>query len=461
MGHMQQYPEDTTEVYSYLEARKPEHEIIFFGLQYILKTYLSQSITSNDVDEFLSVYKRILGDVPEDVKAKVIALSKLGYWPVEIKAVPEGTVLPTQNILLSIRNTHPDFYWCVGFLESMLLKLWNPCTIATYSLKYRQLVERYAELTCDDNNHIPFQVHDFGYRGVSSEETASISGAAHLLNFYGSDTVLANWFISQYYTPDNKDTIISLSVPASEHSVMCSYGRNREWHAFDRMLELYPKGIVSIVSDTYDYWDILTRYVPFRRNEILNRDGKTVLRPDSGDPIKVICGDPDHPDSLSPQALGSLELLWQEFGGYYNSKGYRVLNPKVGLIYGDGMYYERFEQMLETMRKNGFATSNLVIGVGGILLQNHNRDEYGFALKATHIVRNGRPIEIYKDPITDKSKKSKKGFMRLDKTITGQYITTDKLPIDEGGYLEPVFRDGQVLRTYSIEQVRKNVFSRN
>lgn len=465
MSHMSCYPPDTEEVYSYLEARKLDENkqpipMVFFGLQYLLKEYLSRPITHSHAAEFLEYYKQILGPVPDSIRQNIFSLAELGYWPVEIKAVAEGTVIGTGNALMTIQNTIPGFHWCVGFLESLLLKVWNPCTVATCSLKYKELVESYAAATCDNNNHIPYQVHDFGYRGVSSEESAMVAGGAHLLNFVGSDTITANKFILEYYTPNNKRTVLGKSVPASEHSVMCSYGRENELEAFRHMLLTNPTGIVSIVSDTYDLWNVLENFTEELKEDILNRDGKVVFRPDSGEPIDIICGNTSASMS-SPEGKGALQILWDKFGGTINSKGFKVLNPKVGLIYGDGMHYERFKDMLAMMRASGFASSNLVIGVGGILLQNHNRDELGFALKATRIVRSRVPINIFKDPITDPGKRSKRGLMTLHKRkppIQG-FWTEDEVSEEreEDGELIPVFSNGVILKKYSIEEVRANL----
>lgn len=457
MGHMLQYPEDTTEVFSYLEARKPGHDVIFFGLQYILKKYLSKKITVKNTAEFCKYYESILGEMPNEVHLKLAAL--IGYhWPIEIRAVAEGTIVPTGNVLLTIRNTHPDFAWCVGFLESLLLKVWYPSTVATHSKKYRDLVEDYARETCDTDSHIPYAVHDFGYRGVSSEESAAIAGAAHLLNFYGSDTVCANKFLDKYYGAEFY--VKGRSIPASEHSVMCSYGREHEWDAFDRMLELYPEGPVSIVSDSYDYWSIISQYTASRIQKIMSRKGKVVFRPDSGDPIKVICGDPGYED-YTPQRKGSLEILWNRFGGHVNRKGYRVLDPHVGLIYGDGMYYERFEEMLATMKKLGYASSNLVIGVGGLLLQNHSRDEFGFAIKATHITkRDGTKLAVFKDPQTDSSKRSKRGYMQLYENELGQYVTVDSEEFYEAAgnsKLKLVFKDGALYNEVDYNDIKDHI----
>ena len=462
MGHMEQYPDDTVEVYSYLEARKPNQTMIFFGLQYILLEYLSKPVTPENGEEFLHYYREILGEPSQDVQNKVRALTDLGYWPLSIKAVPEGTRLDSRNILFSIRNTRPEFYWCVGFVESLLLKVWNPCTVASYSRRFHDLVTSYAERTCDNLDHVPYQVHDFGYRGVSSEETAAISGAAHLLNFHGSDTIVASWFLDKFYGAAG--SVKGRSVPASEHSVMCSFGRDGEYAAFDRMLDLYPAGIVSIVSDTYDYFKIMTNYAPSRRERIMARPGKVVFRPDSGTPEDIICGIPQPegqmPKRDTPDYKGSLELLWETFGGTVNSKGYRVLDSHVGLIYGDGMYYERFETILARMEKQGFASSNLVVGVGGLLLQNHNRDELAFAIKATRIVRrHGERVEIYKDPATDPSKRSKRGLMVLTRDEAGRYATRDQVGDDEEatGELKEVFRDGRCTRQYTLDEVRTNL----
>ena len=455
MGHMEQYPADTVEVYSYCEARKPGLKTLFYGLQYILKAFLAQPVSHDDADEFLHYHNAILGEPSVGVRQKVHALADLGYWPLEIRAVPEGTVLDSRNILFSIRNTHPDFYWCVGFVESLLLKVWYPITVATGSRLYKTLVERFADQTCDNRDHVPFQVHDFGYRGVSSEDTAAIGGSAHLLNFHGSDTIIANWFLDRYYGA--AASVKGLSVPASEHSVMCSYGRDGEYRAFDNMLDLYPRGIVSIVSDTYDYFRIMTDYAPSRKDRIMAREGRVVFRPDSGNPEEIICG--TGADD-SPQGMGSLELLWRNFGGTVNAKGYRVLDPHVGLIYGDGMFYERFEAILSHMQAQGFASSNLVIGVGGLLLQNHNRDELGFAIKATRIVRRqGSKVEIYKDPATDPSKRSKRGLMMLTRNAAGGYVTTDQVTDEQEstGELQTVFRDGALVREWTLDEVRARI----
>lgn len=456
LGHMQQYPEGTNKVYSYLTARS-DKEIpytVFFGLQYYLKEYLMTPVTHADVEEAIKYRTQILGPCPDDVIQKWKKLADLGYIPLEIKAVEEGTVMPCKNVLMTVTNTHDDFYWLVGYAESLLLKVWNTITVASYSKKLHNLTKKFTDETSDSGFLLPFMVHDFGYRGVSSEETAALSGAAHLVNFLGTDTIPAVKFINQYYTPTT-DGPIGLSVPASEHSVMCAFGKENEFEAFANMLALYPTGIVSIVSDTYNLWNVLTNFASQLKTQINTRDGKVVFRPDSGDPELIICGNPDAP-SGTPEFKGAVRLLDEMFGSTKNSKGYKELNPKVGLIYGDGMYYERYERILNKLKEMGYANTNLVIGVGGLLLQQHSRDDQGFAFKATYCEINGKPREIVKDPITDHGKKSHKGLMMLTQK-NGVYMTHDQVTPkqEKEGLLTTVFKDGKLLRDFSIEQVRE------
>lgn len=426
IGHMEQYIAGTNKVYSYLTARSDKHfsQVKFFGLKYYIQEYISAKLEPWMADEFIYYAEKILGKISDEIKSKVHSLCDLGYFPLEIKSVKEGEVYPVRNVLLTITNTLPEFYWVVGFIESVILKLWFPITVASCSYKYKLLSEQYAKETVDDRNIqsvVEFSVHDFGYRGDTSEESAILSGGAHLLNFKGSDTIPAYKFMDTYY-PEMKAEMYS--VPASEHSVMCSFGRDNEFAAFENMLNLYPTGIVSIVSDTYDIYKVVTEFLPRLKNKILSREGKVVIRPDSGNPEHIICGDPVAIIG-SPQCKGVVRLLDEEFGHTINSKGYKVLNEKVGLIYGDGMFYERYERTLNTLKQMGYASSNLVIGIGGIL-RYHSRDTLGFALKATYIEVYGESKEIEKDPITDQKKKSHKGLLSLKRDLDGSYRTFDQ-----------------------------------
>jgi nicotinamide phosphoribosyltransferase len=466
LGHMEQYKPGTTKIWSYLTARKDDKIpfTVFFGLQYYLKEYLSLPITQENADEFFQYREMVLGmPASKDVQDKIQNLVKLGYLPIEIKAVPEGEVMPCKQILMSITNTIDGFGWCVGFIESLILKIWNTITVASYSRKIYLLCHKFSSETCDNPSHIPFQIHDFGYRGVSSEETAQLSGAAHLLNFLGTDTIPAIKFLKEYYNADIKSPI-GLSVPASEHSVACSYGKEGELEFFRHMLEIYPTGIISMISDTFNLWNVLTNFVDELKETILNRDGKVVFRPDSGNPELIVCGNPNA-ELNSPEFKGALRLLDEKFGSTTNSKGYKVLNPKIGLIYGDGFYYERLERTFAKMREIGYASSNLVIGIGGLLLQQHNRDEQGFAIKATYSENCGNQMELMKDPVTDHKKKSLCGLIKLvrmdDGDGTRQYNTIDKVSWkeEEASYLSPVFKNGKLLREYSLKDIRTRLAS--
>jgi nicotinamide phosphoribosyltransferase len=460
LGHLEQYPDGTDTVYSHLIARSDKKfpDVLFFGLQYYLQRYLSQKLQPWMADELIEVRNNILGSTSKVVASKLHDLCDLGYWPLKIKAVEEGTVMPTRQVLMTIRNTHPDFAWTVGFVESLLLKVWYPTTVATQCWQYRKLVEKYWRETVDDVKGMPaeFAVHDFGYRGDASEEGAGISGVAHLTCFKGSDNVPAYEYARRFYHAGG-DEIMS-SVPASEHSVMRAFGRDDELGAFNHMLDTYPSGIVSIVSDQYDVWYVLDDIARYLKPRIMARDGQTVFRPDSGDPEKIITGDPES-KSFSPASYGAIKMLHQVFGASKNSKRYTKIDPHVGLIYGDGMYLERYQRVLETLRRNEYAADNLVIGVGGIL-RNHSRDTLGFAIKATYVTVNGVPREIEKDPITDPGKKSLKGLIRLDR-VGDEWVTTDRVTLagEGGGLLREVFKNGQVTTTYTLEEIRRLVRS--
>lgn len=458
MGHMEQYAPGCNKVYSYLTARseKTFDKTVFFGLQYYLKEYLTTQLTPQMGEEFLKYRKMILGSNSEKVEKQIRDLCHLGYFPLEIKAVEEGTVMPVRNVLMTMTNTDPNFHWVVGFVESLILKLWYSITVASCCHKYRTVVDKaFDETVSNDLMFLKdFTVHDFGYRGDSSEEGAAVSGAAHLISFSGSDTVPALPFVEHYYKADTSGLIMA-SVPASEHSVMCSFGKEDEFGAFENMLKLYPSGIVSIVSDTFDVYRVLTEFAERLKPTIIERDGKVVFRPDSGNPEYIICGDPSAEEG-SNEWKGAIRLLDEMFGSSINEKGYKQLNPKVGLIYGDGMYLERYQRTLDRLKEMGYAASNLVIGVGGIL-RNHSRDTLGFAIKATYVEVNGEPREIEKDPVTDHKKKSHKGLMILK--WDDEFKTVDRVSseVEKTGLLKTVFIDGELTREISFKQIRDNV----
>ncbi len=459
MGHMEQYVPGCNKVFSYLLARSDRNydNTVFFGLQYYLEEYFKTKLTKKMGEEFLQHREYILGiKNSKEIEEKIMALCELGYFPLRIKAVPEGAVMPVKNVLMTMTNTLDEFHWVVGFVESLILKVWYPITVASCAHKYRDMVDTAFEHTVEEEQAAiaaPFTVHDFGYRGDSTEEGAGLSGAAVLLSTNGSDTVPALKFAMKYYDAEPDKGLIMASIPASEHSVMCSFGRGNEFQAFENMLDLYPSGFVSIVSDTFDVYHVLTDFARRLKDRIEARDGKVVFRPDSGNPEHIICGNPEAAPG-SPEWKGAIRLLDEVFGSKMNSWGYRVLNPKVGLIYGDGMYMERYQRTLDRLKEMGYAPSNLVIGVGGIL-RNHSRDTLGFALKATHVEVNGESREIEKDPITDHKKKSHKGLITLVRDAEG-YKTIDQCTDEQeaSGLLQTVFEDGKILHRYKFEDIR-------
>jgi len=462
VGHGNQYPDGLTQLYSYFAPRKAayDNQIVWFGLQALLKEYLCKPITKAMVREYLDLVTGALGPLPETTIKQMEALGNLGYWPLKIKALPEGAVVGKGTACMTITNTLPEFAWTVTFLESLLLKVWFSSTVASYSAQYYRVAKHFSDVTCDNDLHMPWAVHDFSYRSVSSEESAARGGAAHLIKFQGTDTLPAIKFLQTYYPTCNPNTLIGGSVPATEHSVACSYKPTEdsvlnELAYMNAMLDKYPTGVLSVVSDTYDYYRTLTQLLPRVKERILARDGKYVVRPDSGDPETIICGDPNAPIG-SPEYKGSLVLLDELFGSTLNSKGYKVLNPKIGLIYGDGMFLGRYETILARMERMGYASSNLVVGVGGLLVQNHSRDDAGWASKASFAIIKGEIVSLQKDPATDHSKKSYKGLIQVVKTVNAGYVTVDDVSPEEEqlGELQVVFQDGLLYKNWYLEDIR-------
>lgn len=527
VAHMRAYKEGTSKVYSYLCARssKVSEYAVFFGLQPYIKM-LEKKITQENAEEFFEYYSMFLGtEVPQDVVDKINGLVSLGYIPLEIKAVKEGTKINNKNVLATVTNTVEGYGWVVGFFESLLLKVWAPISVATLSHKYYEFAKKLTIETSDSGFLLPWLVHDFSYRGVSSEGTAEICASGHLLNFAGTDTITAVKFMKENYGATG---LIGASVPASEHSIHCSYGPTEqdEYDYVDKMLTLNPTGLVSVVSDAYNYWRMLTVTLPKFKDIILARDGKFVVRPDSGNPKRIICGEDiqkyeslldaeysckDEIDDiassihgetngeyfdrivevyskfylmkyevmynrydkqyyfvdevnmtsceeieLTPEQKGTIRILDELFGSTTNSKGYKELNSKIGIIYGDGMFFDRYKDIVETMKSMGYANTNLVVGVGGLLVQQHNRDDLGFAFKATHAIINGASVELFKDPITDSGKRSHKGLMKLIKNEDGTFTTLDQVNEQEEkeGELTTVFLNGKVVKEYTLSELR-------
>jgi len=467
--HRRQYPKGTEVVYSNMTARGSRmpgvDHVVFFGLQYFVQRYLCDDFNANffkkPKEEVIAKYKRRLDTslgpdaVPMDHVEK---LYDLGYLPIRIRALQEGTRVPMRVPFLTIENTMPEFFWLTNFLETLMSTvLWHPITSATIAFEYRKLLQKYAMETSDIPEFVDWQGHDFSMRGHASIESATVSGGAHLLSFTGTDTIPAIDFLEEFYKAG--DDFIGGSVPATEHSVMCFGGEQGERETFLRMItEVYPKGIVSIVSDTWDYWAVLTDILPSLKSVIEARDGKVVVRPDSGDPVKIICGDPDAPVD-SPAYKGTAVLLWETFGGTVNNKGYKQLSEKIGMIYGDSITLERAKQICEGLQEKGFASTNIVFGIGSYTYQYVTRDTFGFAIKATAGVIDGNEVHVSKNPKTDPGlKKSARGFLSVDRGENG-LVLSDGLDYTqaEGGLLRTVFVDGRVHVTHKLSEIRRRV----
>jgi nicotinamide phosphoribosyltransferase len=338
--------------------------------------------------------------------------------------------------------------------------LWLASTSATTAKAFRSTFDEYANVTDPGSEFVPWQGHDFSMRGMTGIEAAMLSGAAHLLSFTGTDTIPAIDFLERYYGANAETELVGGSVPATEHSVMSMGGDADEQGTFNRLLsDVYPGGILSVVSDTWDFWKVVTEYVPNLRDTILARDGKLVIRPDSGDPVLIVCGDPNATPG-TPEHKGAIECLWDTFGGDLSPTGFRRLDPHIGLIYGDGISLERQRNILEGLKQKSFASTNIVLGIGSYTYQYVTRDTDGWAMKATAgMTTSGGLMEIFKDPKTDDgAKKSARGLLKVEK-IDGRYTLMDQVSEEEEmtGALTPVFLDGRMTRFQTLAEIREVV----
>lgn len=468
VDHRNQYPKGTELVYSNWTPRKSRikgvDKVVFFGLQYFIKKYLQeefdQDFFQQDKTKVVEQYRRRINAYlgPDAITYEhVEALHDLGYIPIEIKALREGLQVPIRTPMFTIKNTLPEFFWVTNFLETILsCIIWMPCTSATIALEYKKILHQYAQKTGGDADFVLFQGHDFSFRGMAGLEAAKMSGAAHLLSFRGTDTIPSIDFLEQYYGANNDEAIIGVSVPATEHSVMCMGNQEREIETFRRLIEeTYPAGIVSIVSDTWDFWQVITMFIPRLKQSILSRDGKVVIRPDSGDPVKIICGDASAPEG-TPAYKGAVECLYETFGGTKSAKGYKLLDSHIGLIYGDSITMERCKAICSQLETKGFASTNVVFGIGSYTYQYVTRDTFGFAMKATYGVVKGEGRPIFKNPKTDDgTKKSAKGLIRLDENEQGIRMRDMVSEKEEmGGLLKTIYKNGKLLKEVSLEEIR-------
>lgn len=443
VSHAVQYPPKTEKIYSYLESRggsESSDETCFFGLQYIIKRYLEgQVVTQEKIDHAARRFEAHFGSdkVFQKARWEYILNKHGGRLPISIHAVAEGTVVPTHNALMAIENTDPECFWLTNYLETVLQQVWAPLTVCTYSRDCKMLILKYLKRTGDPAG-IGFKLHDFGFRGVSSVETSAILGAAHLVNFLGTDTFSAIELLDEYYHED----MAGFSIPAAEHSTITSWGQDNEVKAFKNMLEQYPTGLVAVVSDSYNIYEACDKLWGLSlRNKVLERDGTLVIRPDSGEPPHVVCK--------------VLEILGRKFGYTENDQGFKVLNPHVRIIQGDGINKQMLDNILFRMQTHGWSADNIAFGSGGALLQKHNRDTYKIAIKCSHAVIDGEEVEVYKNPVDDPGKISKKGRLALVKR-NGVFITVAEDSVDpEENHLIEVFRDGDLLVDQKLAEIRE------
>lgn len=555
VSHKEQYPDNTQFIYSTWTPRGSRLEgvdkVVAFGIQGFIKEYLINYFnemffnrpTSHVLYEYKRVIKFTLGVENPDT-SHIEALHKLGYLPILINAVPEGTLVPLRVPMMTIENTLEEFFWVTNYLETLISNMiWQPMTSATVAFQYRKLLDYYADKTVGNTDAVQFQGHDFSMRGMGGLDATKTSGAAHLLSFVGTDSIPAILYHEEHYNADIEKELVGTSIPATEHSVMCANGQD-EIAVIDRLIsKVYPNGFVSIVSDTWDFWHLVENVYPALKDKIMARDGRVVIRPDSGDPVEIICGvdiinltnnkyikDLDDAkscmknilvekvryetphgecgehtvdgifkfdgeyyrievdidwnrydkqyyfvdgscvtscDKFVPTAeqLGLIESLWNTFGGTITEKGYKLLDSHIGAIYGDSITIERTKEICRRLEEKGFASTNIVLGIGSFTYQYNTRDTFYFAMKATHAIVDSEERNLFKDPKTDNGmKRSQRGRVVVIEHEDG-IIYKDGLSInDQSDYytvdiLEPVFIDGKLIRDESLSEIRQRLLS--
>lgn len=528
VGHKIQYPKGTEGVYSGWTPRNSSHalvskhfdeRVIFFGMQAFIIEHLIGTWDKNFfhldksyvIKEYKTMLDNALGVDSVDI-SHIEDLHDLGYLPIEVMALPEGSRVNIQVPMFTVENTKPEFFWLTNFLETWLSsEIWKPCTVATIAYEYRRTLEHWAEVTGGSKEMIDIQGHDFSCRGMSTMHDAAWSGMGHLLSFIGTDTISAIDYANKYY-----GGAVGVSVPATEHSVQCMhFDKNSvdESAYVQSMLDVYPTGIVSIVADGFDFWKMITETIPKFKDAIMSRQpdamgfNKVVLRPDTGDPVLILTGYKVFDDYAERLALhnlngatsdgwtcshgevyrlidgyvtvrdgywvevsehevkGSVECLWDVFGGTINEKGFKTLDQHVGLIYGDSITLERAEQIMQRLHDKGFASDNVVLGIGSFTYQYITRDTFGFAMKATWGMIDGKPRMIKKEPKTDMLKKSATGRMVVTRQDDGSgYVLHDGFEDIEDheaamvdSAMVPVFRDGEAMNALSFNEVKANL----
>ena len=438
-SHYLQYPPKSQYVSSYIEARRPLGErTLFFGLQAFIKAYLLTPFTREDLEEARVILTA--HGLPFNYTDWEYILEKYdGYLPLEISAVEEGMLVPTSSPLVQVVNTDERLPWLTSYIETALLRaIWYPTTVATISYNIKQTIRRYLEETAEDVELLlPFKLHDFGARGASSDESAMLGGMAHLVNFQGTDTLSAIVGARRYYDCE----MAGFSIPASEHSTMTSWTKEGEADAYANMLKQFAKkdALFAVVSDSYDIYNAVSKLWGKELKEQVKQSGATlVIRPDSGDPKTMV--------------LEVMRRLYKSFGGAINAKGYIVLDNSVRVIQGDGVDAVAIEQILQALKEAGFSAENIAFGMGGALLQQPNRDTFSFAMKASAIQVDGTWRDVYKDPVSDSNKRSKRGRLALLEDFST--IREEAL---EGrtNLLQPVYKNGKLLKETNFEAIRR------
>lgn len=441
-----QYPPGTTQVYSYIESRGGElDETVFFGLQMWLKQFLSNPVDKYQVDEAVEEWNT--HGEPFDRAPWDYVINKFGgFAPLDIRAVPEGMVVQNKNVLSTITNTDYDRRGAVlvsPFETAMLRAIWYPTTVASNSYYIKKLIRQYFDLTSDDPSGISFKLHDFGARGVSSKESAGLGGAGHLVSFLGTDTMTANQYVRKYYG----EKMAGFSIPAGEHSTVTTWGRTGEVAYLKNMIAKFgkPGSIFACPIDSYDTWDFIDRVIGECIDDIKNCGGTFVARPDSGDPLTV--------------PVRVIERLAEKYGYTINSKGYKVLPPYLRVIQGDGITIKTIPIILANLVRAGFSVDNIAFGMGGGMLQHVNRDTFQFAMKCSAARINEKWVDVYKQPVDQPNKASKKGRFIVLRRADGTVVTSNAIEYDisqASDLLQPVWRDGKLLRDQTFAEIRKN-----
>lgn len=479
------YPAGTEYVYTNFTNRgsrvEGQNHVVSFGIQAFIQSYIMDAFEpffAASEDEVADLYEKrvtqILG--PNDIGSDHIRkLHRKGYLPLRFNTVKEGSLVPLQVPNLTVENTDPEFFWLTNYIETVLsASIWFPSTSATTAVRARRVLNKWADKTGVDRANVDWQYHDFSFRGHTTPESAAASGAGHLLSFMGTDNLNTFEWIDYLYAGENGQ--IGGSVAASEHSVMCAGGKESEQETFERILHQFPTGIVSIVSDTWDlYGSVIGKILPALKDSIVARDGKVVIRPDSGNPVEILTGLDDYQpgmpayiaatqgvrgDVRTLEQKGVIEALYEIFGGPTNKAGYRSL-AHVGALYGDGITIERMEQILARLAAKGFASDTAVFGVGSFTYQYTTRDTYMSALKATWVQVNGVGYGIQKDPVTGSGKKSAIGRLAVLRDENNEMcLVQEATPEQEAASeLQPVWENGVWLRKQSLADVRATLKS--